>query len=419
MARSYGSGGEGGGTGWRFETRVVHGGRDAGPVQDPEEPRPEGLGTPVVPGIQVSSGYYFPRLRELNRAFEDPSEGYVYARHGGPTTDLFGQGVAQLEGTDGAVSFASGMAAIHAALLAAEVGPGAGVVAARDLYGATQTLLTNVFGAQGVPVRLVDMTDLEATRAAVLEGRPRVVYVETISNPLLRVADLPALAEIAHESGALLVVDNTFASPYLCRSREQGADLVVHSVTKYLSGHGDVTAGVCAGPERLLPQLGLVARLVGGTLGPFEAWLALRGVRTLALRMERHCVNAARVAAFLEDYPRVERVYYPGLQSHAHHALAGRLFGGRGFGGVVSFEIRGADMEAVGRFMDALRLVLPAPTMGDVYSLALYPAQASHRGLTPEQRAALGIRDNLVRLSIGIEAVEDIIKDVKQAFGAV
>src|SRR6266542_2947012 len=196
-----GSGGEdastgSGDAGWRFETRVVHGGRNSGPVSDVEEPRPEGLGTPVVPGIQVSSGYYFPRLRELNRAFEDPNEGYVYARHGGPTTDLFAQAVAQLEGADAAVSFASGMAAIHAALLAAEVGPGKGVVAARDLYGATQTLLTSVLGAQGVDVRLVDATDLGATRTAVQEQRPRVVYVETISNPLLRVADVPALAEI-------------------------------------------------------------------------------------------------------------------------------------------------------------------------------------------------------------------------------
>src|SRR5919202_3500395 len=190
--------------GWAFDTRAVHGGRDAGPVQDPGEPRPEGLGTPVAPGIQVSSGYYFPRLQDLNRAFDDPQEGYVYARHGGPTTDQFAQAVAALEGTGGAVSFASGMAAIHAALLAAELGPGDTIVAGRDLYGATQPLLTTVFATQGVRVQLVDTTNLDATRAAIREIRPKVVYVETISNPLLRIPDLPALAALAHEANTTL-----------------------------------------------------------------------------------------------------------------------------------------------------------------------------------------------------------------------
>jgi cystathionine gamma-synthase/methionine-gamma-lyase len=214
-------------------------------------------------------------------------------------------------------------------------------------------------------------------------------------------------------------VDNTFASPFLCRPAELGADLVVHSVTKYLSGHGDVTAGVVAAKQDFLAPLQTVARLVGGTLGPFEAWLALRGVRTLPLRMERHCANALRLAERLRVHPAVQKVHYPGLADHPQHDLARRLFGDRGFGGVVSFEIRGAGAEEVGCFMDGLRLVLPAPTMGDVYSLALYPAQASHRGLTPEQRAGLGIGDNLVRISVGIEAAEDIIADVEQALAAV
>jgi cystathionine gamma-synthase/methionine-gamma-lyase len=404
---------------WAFETRAVHGGRDGGPVQDPDEPRPEGLGTPVAPGIQVSSGYYFPHLGELNRAFEDPNEGYVYARHGGPTTDLFAQAVASLEGADGAVSFASGMAAIHAALLVAEVGPEDTIVVGRDLYGATQTLLTTIFATQGVRVRLVDVTNIEAAQAAVAEAHPKVVYVETISNPLLRIPNLVALAECAHQAGAAFVMDNTFASPFLCRPAELGADVVVHSVTKYLSGHGDVTAGVVAAKREFLAPLQTVARLVGGTLGPFEAWLALRGVRTLPLRMERHCANALRLAERLRAHPAVQKVHYPGLADHPQHELARRLFGGRGFGGVVSFEIREAGAAEVARFMDGLRLVLPAPTMGDVYSLALYPAQASHRGLTPEQRTALGIGDNLVRISVGIEAADDIIADVEEALAAV
>ncbi len=403
---------------FHFDTRAVHAGRDAGPIQDPDEPRPEGMGTPVVPGIQPSSGYYFESLDALDQAFDDPSRGYVYARHGGPTTAAFARAVADLEGADGALAFGSGMAAIHAVLLAAEVGPGKGIVASRDLYGATQGLLTNVFVPQGVQVRLVDATDSAATRRAIEAERPRVVYVETISNPLMRLVDLPALAEAARAVGALLVVDNTFASPYVCRPLEHRADAVVHSATKYLAGHGDVTAGVVAAREALLPGLGLVSRLVGGTLGAFDAWLALRGLRTLSLRMERHCANAMHVATSLAKHPRVGRVFYPGLPDHPQHALAGRLFGGRGYSGILSFELKDAGAREVRRFMDALRLVLPAPTMGDVYSLALYPAQASHRGLTAQQRAALGIGDNLIRLSCGVEAAEDIIRDVAQALEA-
>lgn len=406
---------------WTFETRAVHAGRDGERLHDPAAPRAGDLGamgTPVAPGIFPSSSYYFESLAALNRAFDDPQAGYVYARHGGPTTDAFGRAVAALEGTDGAVPFASGMAAIHAALLACEIGPGDTIVAGRDLYGATQTLLSTVFASQGVRVHLVDVTDLDQIRSLVREVRPKAIFVETVSNPLLRVADLPALGELAAEAGTRFVVDNTFASPYLCRPAEHGASAVVHSATKYLGGHGDLTAGVVVAASELLPNLRLVARLVGGTLGAFDAWLALRGIRTLALRLERHCANAASVAAYLASHRRVVRVHYPGLPDHPQHALAGTLFGKKGYGGIVSFELRDAGLAEVARFMDSLRLILPAPTMGDVYSLALYPAQASHRGLTPEQRAALGIGDNLIRLSIGIESAEDITADLDQALGS-
>jgi cystathionine gamma-synthase/methionine-gamma-lyase len=387
-------------------------------VADADQPRPAGLGTPVAPGIQPASSYYFPRLAGLARAFDDPRAGYVYARRGGPTTEAFARAVAALEGADGAVPFASGMAAIHAALLAAGVGPGDTVVAGRDLYGATQTLLTTVFAAQGVRVRLVDATDLGDCRRAIAAARPKAVYVETLSNPLLRLPDLPALAGAARRAGAALLVDNTFASPYLCRPLAWGAQMAVHSATKYLGGHGDLTAGVVAANAERLPHLRLVGRLLGGTLGAFDAWLALRGLRTLPLRLERQCANAARVAAYLAAHARVQRVHYPGLAGHPQHALAGRLFQQRGYGGVLAFELRAAGPREVARFLEALRLILPAPTLGDVYSLALYPAQASHRGLTPEQRAALGIGDNLVRLSIGIEAAEDLIADLEQALAA-
>ncbi|MGI8424335.1 MAG: trans-sulfuration enzyme family protein [Chloroflexota bacterium] len=400
-----------------FDTRAVHAGRDQGAIQDSHEPRPDGLGTPVAPGIQPASAYYFDSLDALDRAFDDPTKGFVYARHGGQTGSLFADAVATLEGADGAVAFSSGMAAIHAALLAGEPTRDRGILASRDLYGATQGLLTNVLVPQGIRVTLVDTTDLEAVREAAAH-KPKILYVETISNPLMRLADLPALAEIARDAGARLVVDNTFASPYLCRPLEYGAAAALHSATKYLGGHGDLTAGVVAADADLLPGLGLVSRLVGGTLGAFDAWLALRGVRTLSLRLERQCANALALARALESHERVARVHYAGLESHAQHGLAETLFGGAGFGGMLSFELAGAGTAQVRRFMDALRLVLPAPTMGDVYSLALYPAQASHRGLTPERRQALGIGDNLVRLSCGIEAADDIIADVTQALDA-
>ncbi|HEU5315172.1 MAG TPA: aminotransferase class I/II-fold pyridoxal phosphate-dependent enzyme [Chloroflexota bacterium] len=402
---------------WHFDTRSVHAGRNQGPLQDPNEPRPDGLGTPVVPGIQPSSAYYFDSLDSLDRAFDDPTKGFVYARHGGQTGGLFGEAIADLEGADGAVAFSSGMAAVHAALLASEPSKPRGILASRDLYGATQALLTNLFAPQGIPIRLVDTTELGAVRDALGEG-PRLLYVETISNPLMRLADLAVLADLAHGAGAHLIVDNTFASPYLCRPIEHGADAVVHSATKYLGGHGDLTAGVVAAQADLLPALGLVSRLVGGTLGAFDAWLALRGLRTLSLRLERQCANALALARALRDHPRIARVHYPGLGDHAQHALARRLFADRGFSGMLSFELAGAEVRQVRAFMDALNLLLPAPTMGDVYSLALYPAQASHRGLSPEQRAALGIGDNLVRISCGIESPDDIIADVLQALDA-
>jgi cystathionine gamma-synthase/methionine-gamma-lyase len=310
------------------------------------------------------------------------------------------------------------MAAIHAALLAAGIVPGDAIVASRDLYGATQTLLTGIFGGQGVRAHLADATDLDGFVAAIRSLRPKVVYVETISNPLLRIPDIGAIAAAARAAGAELIVDNTFASPYLCRPIEWGAGVVVHSATKYLGGHGDLTAGVVATRAELLDQVRLVSRLVGGTLGAFDAWLALRGLRTLPLRLERQCAIAQAVAEHLARHPRVAAVNYPGLPLHPQHALAQRLFGGRGFGGVLSFEIEGAGVARVTRFMDALRLVLPAPTMGDVYSLCLHPARASHRGLTPAHRAALGIGDGLVRLSVGIEDAGDLIADLDQALAA-
>jgi cystathionine beta-lyase/cystathionine gamma-synthase len=238
---------------------------------------------------------------------------------------------------------------------------------------------------------------------------------ETISNPLLKVADVPALADLAHRHGARLLIDNTFASPYLYRPLNHGADFVVHSATKFIGGHGDVMAGVVVTTAEHRRQLYELNKLVGGVLGPFEAWLTMRGLKTLPLRVRQQCASAVQVAGWLAGHPRVARVHYPGLASHPGHQVARRLFGERGFGGVLSFEIAGADQAAAFRFMEALELCLPATTLGDIYTLVLHPATTSHRGLSPEERAQVGISDGLLRLSVGIEEADDVIADLEQA----
>jgi cystathionine gamma-synthase/methionine-gamma-lyase len=261
---------------------------------------------------------------------------------------------------------------------------------------------------------------MEEVETALREcSHPACLLVETISNPLLKVADVPALAALAHRYGASLLVDNTFASPYLFNPLKHGADFVIHSATKYLSGHGDVLAGVVATSAENKAKLFELNKLVGSVLGPFEAWLALRGLKTLPLRMEQQCRNAMRVAEWLCSHPRVRKVNYPGLADHPQHPLAKQLFGGKGYGGVLSFEIEDADQAKVFRFMEALTICLPATTLGDIYSLILHPATSSHRGLTPEERARIGIPDGLLRISTGIESVDDLLADLEGAFARI
>jgi len=263
-------------------------------------------------------------------------------------------------------------------------------------------------------VQFVDLTDLAALEAA-LKGEPRAILLKTISNPLLKVADLPTIAEMAHWYGAQVLVDNTFATPYLVCPLAYGADFVVHSATKYLGGHGDVMRGMAVASRANRAKLREIARLVGGVLGPNEAWLILRGLKTLPLRMQRHPENAARVAERLESHPRIAKVHYPGLPSHSQHELASRLFRSGCYGGVVSFGIGGGNRASVFDFMNALRLCVPATSLGDVYTLLLYPGMSSHRTLTAEERAAMGIGEGLVRMSVGIEDPQDIISDLRQA----
>jgi cystathionine gamma-synthase/methionine-gamma-lyase len=364
-------------------------------------------------------GYLYDSMDDLDGVLGATRPGYVYTRYGNPTVSAFEAAVASLEGAEAAFAVSSGMAAIHLALLAAGVRAGSTVVAALDVYGATFALLQRLFGELSVQSVWVDISDLPAVEAAISGSHPIALVAETISNPLLKVADVPALARLAHQHGIALLVDNTFASPYLFNPLAHGADYAIHSATKYLSGHGDVTAGVVASSVENRAKLYELNKLVGSVLGPFEAWLALRGVKTLPLRMERQCSNAVRIAAWLSAHPRIARVNYPGLETHPQHALAASLFGDRAPGAIVSFEIDGASREEAFRFMEALRLCLPATTLGDIYTLVLHPATASHRALTPEQREQVGIRDSLVRLSAGIEDPEDILADLEGALAQI
>lgn len=369
--------------------------------------------------VHHSVSYSYARMADLDAVFEGQAKGYLYGRYGNPTVAALESAVAALEGAEASVAYASGMAAVHAALLAAGVGAARGVVCAADVYGATRTLLDRILALEGTRVEYVDVCDLDAVHAALRRVRPAALFCEVISNPLLRVADIAALADLAHQVGAALIVDSTFATPWLVRPLELGADYAVASATKYLAGHGDALAGVVACDTGKAEALDATRRLMGPCLAPQEAWKVRRGLMTLALRMREHCVNAQRVANWLTAQRGVAAVHYPGLPTHREHILATRQFEGRGFGGVVAFALEGAGRVKAFAFLDALRLIQPAPTLGDVMSLALHPASSSHRTLTPGERERLGIGEGLVRLSVGIEDVEDIIADLAQALDVI
>jgi cystathionine beta-lyase/cystathionine gamma-synthase len=388
-----------------FATQAVHAGE--------QRSQPDFL--PVNTPIYHSASFVYDDLETMDAIFAGERPGYVYTRYGNPTVAALERAMATLEGGETAVAYASGMAAIHATLLALEVVSGTAVVAAQDVYGATSTLLTTIFARQGVHIRLVDMTDLEHVEAVVRELRPKVVMAEIISNPLLKVVDLERVAALAHAHDALLVVDSTFTSPYLLQPLRYGADVVIHSATKYLGGHGDVTGGIVVAPATYRPQLELVGRLVGGVLSPHEAYLTLRGMKTLPLRLRQQCQNAMHIAYWLADHPCIRTVNYPGLASHPGHTIARRLLREGCFGAVLSFELAPGGREQVFAFLNSLRLCLLATTLGDIYTELLYPAMSSHRMLSVEQRASVGISDALIRLSAGIEEVQDVIADLDQA----
>jgi cystathionine beta-lyase len=337
---------------------------------------------------------------------------YDYSRSGNPTRRLLEERIADLEGAPRALAYASGLAALAAVVRVAA--RGGEVLAGDDLYGGTYRLLSRLLGAQGVRVRHVDTTDLAAV-AAVLGPGTRLVLVETPTNPLLRIADLRALAALAHAAGALLAVDNSLLSPYWQRPLELGADLVVHSATKCLAGHGDLTAGVVAvADEALAGELAFAQNAEGTALAPFEAWLLLRGMKTLALRLDRQEANARRVAELLAAHPAVRRVHYPGLAEHPGHTL--QRSQAAGFGGVVSFET--GSVEVSRRIAEATRLFTIAVSFGSVGSLISLPCRMSHASIPLAVRQTRELPEDLVRLALGIEDGGDLVEDLERALAA-
>ena len=378
-----------------FATRVIHGGQ-----------RPDPLTGAVMPPIYATSTYV--------QSSPGVHKGYEYSRTHNPTRDALQASLANLEGGAHAFAFASGMSAT--ATLLELLDSGAHIIAMNDLYGGSYRLFENVRRrSSALEVSFVDLTDLRALEAA-LTPKTRLIWIETPTNPLLKLVDLRAVAQLARRSGALTVCDNTFATPFLQRPLEHGCDIVMHSTTKFLNGHSDSIGGaaiVRAGAPQLAERLGYLQNALGAVPGPFDSFLTLRGIKTLALRMERHCANALTVARFLEAHPAVERVYYPGLESHPQHALARQQMPAGG-GGIVTAVLRGG-LAAARRTLEQCHLFSLAESLGGVESLIEHPALMTHASLPQSVRDSLGISAGLIRLSVGVEDVNDLTAELGAA----
>ena len=380
----------------RFATRVIHGGQHPDPQTGA-----------VMPPIYATSTYV--------QSSPGVHKGYDYSRTRNPTRDALQAAVANLEGGTAGFAFASGMATTSTVLELLD--SGSHIIAMHDLYGGSYRLFENVRKrSAGHDVSFVDLTNPAALEAAI-RPNTRLVWVETPTNPLLKIVDLSAVAAVARKHELISVCDNTFATPFVQRPLEHGIDIVVHSATKYLNGHSDSIGGVAVVGNNtgLKDRLAYLQNAVGAVSGPFDCFLILRGIKTLALRMERHCANALAIAQFLEKHPKVERVYYPGLESHPQHALAKRQMAG-GYGGIVTAVLRGT-VDDARRVLERCRLFSLAESLGGVESLIEHPALMTHASLPAAMRASLGISDGLIRLSVGVEDVNDLIAELRQALG--
>lgn len=387
-----------------FATRAIHAGYD-----------PQAEQGALTPPVHFSSTFAAPTAEDMAARFAGEAAGHFYSRVSNPTIDLLERRIAELEGAEAALGSASGMGAITSALWTL-VQPGDEIIVDKTLYGCTFAFMQHGLTRFGVTVTHVDMTAPD-NLAQAIGARTRVVYFETPANPNMRLVDIAAISQIARAHGATVVVDNTYATPYITRPLDHGAHLVVHSATKYLGGHGDLVAGCVAGDAETIGAIRVFGHkdMTGAVMSPFSAMLILRGLKTLALRMDRHCANAQTVADYLAGRPEVAVVHYPGLSQFPQHALARRQMAA--FGGMIAFELHGG-LEAGRALINRLQLVTCAVSLGDAESLIQHPASMTHSTYTAEERAEHGISDGLVRLSVGLEDVGDILADLDQALDA-
>lgn len=379
-----------------IETLVLHAGIEPDPT----------TGAIMTPIFQTST---------YVQAAPGDHKGYEYARTQNPTRDVLQKNLAALEGTTHALCFSTGMGAVDAC--AKLLSPGDEVVSTNDLYGGTYRLFTKIFAQYGIKFHFVDMGDESAVRAA-MNKNTKMVWVETPTNPLLRIIDIALMIQIGHEHNSIVVVDNTFASPYLQNPAKMGADIVMHSVTKYINGHSDVVMGaLCTSNDDLKDRLAFIQNSCGATPGPMDCFLTLRGIKTLHIRMQRHCENGAKVAHWLKSHPKVGEVYWPGFESHPNHAVAKKQM--KDFGGMISFTLKDDAIDKALTFLKSTELFALAESLGGVESLVGHPATMTHASIPKEEREANGLKDSLIRLSVGIEHIDDLIADLDNALSKV
>jgi methionine-gamma-lyase len=386
-----------------IETDVVHGGQ-----------HPDKETGALSPPIYQTSTFAFRDADHGARLFKGEEKGHIYTRISNPTIELLARKIAFLESAEAGLIFASGLAAIYNVVVNL-VGSGLNVVSDDTIYGGTYTLFKNVLPKLGIKVVFVDASDVGQLTDAV-NKETKLIFIETPANPTLKIIDVVKCAEIARNNNIPLCVDNTFATPYLQKPIVMGADIVVHSATKYFGGHGDIIGGVTVGRHEFIDKLWKDAKDIGASISPFNAWLILRGLKTLAVRMERHCANAQKLAEFLIQNEKIEKVYYPGLKSHPGHDIASKQM--RGFGGMVGFDVKGGK-EAGKSLMNSVKLCILAVSLGDVDTLIEHPGSMTHSGYTEEELKECGINPGFVRLSVGLEHADDLIDDLKQALGKI
>ncbi|MFT8320666.1 MAG: aminotransferase class I/II-fold pyridoxal phosphate-dependent enzyme [Bacillus sp. (in: firmicutes)] len=388
---------------WRIDTKVIH-----------ENQMPDSETRAISTSITPAVAYAFPDVQTAAAVVAGEEEGTFYGRYGNPTLAKLEKKIASLEGGEAALGVASGMAAIATALLA-YVKKDDHVLVTKDVYGGTYSFLASIAIRYGIQFDYVDCTDIHSIKQAIKQNT-KAIYIETPSNPLLTILDIKEIAEICKSNNLPLIVDNTFMTPYLQKPLEDGATIVVHSATKYINGHGDVLAGFIVGNQQTIHYMRktLMGNL-GQNLNAFDAYLILRGLKTMALRMQRHCDNAWKVAQFLESHPAVKQVYYPGLPSHPQHELAKKQM--KLMGGIVSFEIKG-DYHTATTFMNALKLAYISFSLGDPETLVQHPASMTHASIPTKEKIKFNISDELIRISLGLEDAEDIIDDIEQALTA-